>query len=62
VANTRDLEQTPATCFQCGKSNAVAFDDSKSELINYINSHNSDNSNETQVELLNKNIIASSQV
>jgi ribonuclease HI len=62
AANARQLEQAVSTCFHWGKSNAVAFDDPKSELMHYTNSRNPDNSNETQVILPNGTIIAPSEV
>jgi ribonuclease HI len=62
AGNARQLEQAAATCFCWGKSNAVAFDDPKSELMHYTNSRNPDNSNETKVKLPNGTIIAPSEV
>jgi hypothetical protein len=62
ATNARQLELAAATCFKWGKSNAVAFDDPKSELMHYTNSRNPDNSNETNVELPNGTIINPSDV
>src|SRR3981081_1893000 len=53
TSNARKLEEAVTTCFQWGKSNAVAFDDPQSELMHYTNSRNRDTSEETHVKLPN---------
>ena len=62
AANARKLEEAATTCFNWGKSNSVAFDDPKSELMHYTNSHNPDNSDETRVNLPNGTTIIPSDV
>ena len=53
AANVRELERASATAFEWARGNAVAFDDSKSELMHFVSSNSSDEVRKKVVRLPN---------
>src|SRR5690606_29066197 len=62
AVNVRELNNAARTVFQWAEQNAVAFDDSKSELIHFTRSRSTAESDKQVITLPNGTVVKPSQV